>query len=264
MHRKGVFLAFIARWDRIRLSKGCFAFVLRWEVRSIMGQKKILVVEDEEDLLDLIDYNLRQAGFRVLRAADGQEGLRLAQREKPDLVILDLMLPKMDGKEVCRRIRQGEQTRLIPVVMVTAKSEEIDRIIGFEIGADDYVTKPFSMRELVLRIEAVLRRAEERPEVPRVLRFPGMVIDPERHRVEVDGSPVELTATEFRLLHQLAANAGKVLTREVLLDLVWGYTYEGYSRTVDTHVRRLRSKLGSAGGLIETCRGVGYRFREAP
>ncbi|MGQ9654896.1 MAG: response regulator, partial [Thermodesulfobacteriota bacterium] len=122
-----------------------------------MGQKKILVVEDEEDLLDLIDYNLRQAGFRVLRAADGQEGLRLAQREKPDLVILDLMLPKMDGKEVCRRIRQGEQTRLVPVVMVTAKSEEIDRIIGFEIGADDYVTKPFSMRELVLRIEAVLR-----------------------------------------------------------------------------------------------------------
>lgn len=229
-----------------------------------MGQKTVLVVEDERDLLDLIEYNLRQAGFRVLRASDGVEGLHLAQRERPDLVILDLMLPKMDGKEVCRRIRQGQETRSMPVMMVTAKSEEVDRIIGFEIGADDYITKPFSIRELVLRVEAILRRAKERPEAQGVLRFPGMVIDPERHRVEVDGSPVELTATEFRLLHQLAVNAGKVLTREVLLDRVWGYTYEGYSRTVDTHVRRLRSKLGNAGERIETCRGVGYRFQEAP
>ncbi len=229
-----------------------------------MGKNTILVVEDETDILDLMEYNLRQAGFRTLRASNGLEGLRLAQKELPDLVILDLMLPEMDGKELCRRIRQGDRTRSIPVVMVTARSDEVDRIIGFELGADDYITKPFSMRELLLRVEAVLRRTRERPEAPGVLRFPGMVIDPERHGVEVDGHPVELTATEFRLLHQLALNAGKVLTREVLLDRVWGYTYEGYSRTVDTHVRRLRSKLGTAGGRIETCRGVGYRFREAP
>jgi len=229
-----------------------------------MAQKTILLVEDEADLLDLMEYNFARAGFRVLKACDGLQGLHLAQRERPDLVILDLMLPKMEGKEVCRRIRQAEATRSIPIMMVTAKSEEVDRIVGFEIGADDYITKPFSMRELVLRAEAILKRTRERPETPGVLRFAGVLIDPDRHRVEVDGRPLKLTATEFRLLHQLAANAGKVLTREVLLDRVWGYTYEGYSRTVDTHVRRLRMKLGGAGRLIETLRGVGYRFREVP
>jgi two-component system phosphate regulon response regulator PhoB len=186
----------------------------------------------------------------------------MAQQMRPDLVILDLMLPGMDGKEVCRRIRQGESTRAIPVIMLTARAEEMDRVIGFEIGADDYVTKPFSPKELVLRVQAVLRRAREPSAPGGALRFPGILIDPERHCVEVEGEEVDLTATEFRLLHHLAANAGKLQNRESLLDRVWGYTYEGYARTVDTHVRRLRRKMGSAKDRIETLRGLGYRFRE--
>ncbi len=240
-----------------------------WEVaeadlkrRELMAQATILVVEDEEDILELVAFNLGQAGFRVLKAADGVEGLHLAQRERPDMVILDLMLPKMDGKEVCRRLRQAEETRRIPVLMLTARAEEMDRIIGFEIGADDYMTKPFSARELVLRVQAILRRGHEPPTSAGILRFSRILIDPERHRVEVEGRELDVTATEFRLLHHLAANAGKVMSRELLLDRVWGYTYEGYARTVDTHVRRLRQKLGSARECIETLRGLGYRFRE--
>jgi two-component system phosphate regulon response regulator PhoB len=188
----------------------------------------------------------------------------LARRERPDLVILDLMLPKVDGKEVCRRIRQEEETRTIPVVMLTARAEEVDRIVGFEIGADDYVTKPFSPQELVLRVQAIMRRTREPAPATGPLRFAELTIDPERHRADVDGREIALTATEFRLLYHLAANAGKVQSREVLLDRVWGYAYEGYARTVDTHVRRLRHKLGSARDRIETLRGLGYRFREAP
>lgn len=227
-----------------------------------MAQPTILVVEDEEDILDLVAYNLQQAGFRVLRAVDGVEGLRVAQRERPDLLVLDLMLPKMDGKDVCRRIRQGEETHAIPVLMLTARTEEVDRIVGFEIGADDYMTKPFSPRELVLRVQAILRRTKEKIRPTAILRFSELLIDPDRHRVEVDGLEVTLTATEFRLFHHLAANAGKVQSREVLLDRVWGYEYEGYARTVDTHIRRLREKIGSARDRIETLRGLGYRFRE--
>jgi len=225
-------------------------------------QPNILVVEDEKDILDLIDYNLRQAGFRVARAMDGVEAMNLIKKEPPDLVILDLLLPGLDGKEVCRRIRQDESTRNLPVVMLTAKAEEIDRIIGFEIGADDYLTKPFSPRELILRVQAVLRRTMEQPEPTVRLSFPGLVIDPERHRVEVDGQEVVLTATEFKLLYYLAGRPGRVQSRDLLLDQVWGYPYEGYARTVDTHVRRLRKKLGRQKERIETIRGVGYRFRE--
>lgn len=228
-----------------------------------MAMPTILVVEDEHDILDLLDYNLHQEGFQVLKAVDGLEGLRLAQRERPDLIILDLMLPKMDGKEVCRRIRQGEETRGIPVLMLTAKAEEVDRIIGFEIGADDYVTKPFSPRELVLRVQAILKRLREEAPSGAILRFPDLLIDPDQHRVLVQDHEVVLTATEFRLLHYLASNAGRAMSREVLLDRVWGYAYEGYARTVDTHVRRLRQKLGLARNRIETLRGFGYRFREA-
>jgi two-component system phosphate regulon response regulator PhoB len=230
--------------------------------RELMAQATILVVEDEEDILELVAFNLEQAGLRVLRAGDGMEALERSRRERPDLVVLDLMLPKMDGKEVCRRLRQAEETRRIPVLMLTARAEEMDRIIGFEIGADDYMTKPFSARELVLRVQAILRRGHEPPTRAGILRFPGILIDPERHRVEVEGRELDVTATEFRLLHHLAANAGKVMSRELLLDRVWGYTYEGYARTVDTHVRRLRQKLGSARECIETLRGLGYRFRE--
>ena len=228
-----------------------------------MAKQTILVVEDEVDILDLVEFNLRQAGFEVLRALDGAEGLRIALNQRPDLIVLDLMLPKMDGKEVCKRIRQDDETRNIPVLMLTAKTSEIDRIIGFEIGADDYVNKPFSPRELVLRVQAILKRALETEASTVVLRFNGLVIDPEKHRVEVDGEEVTLTATEFSLLSFLASNAGRVLGREVLLDRVWGYAYEGYARTVDTHIRRLRQKLGSARDRIETLRGLGYRFKES-
>lgn len=227
-----------------------------------MAAQTILVVEDETDILDLVAFNLEQAGYRVLKATDGLEALRLTREEHPDLMVLDLMLPHLEGKEVCRRLRQAEETRDLPVIMLTARAEETDRIVGFEIGADDYLTKPFSPQELVLRVKAVLRRTQAPPAEEKLLRFPGLVLDQERHRVEVEGREIELTATEFRLLFHLAANPGRVQTREVLLDRVWGYTFEGYSRTVDTHIRRLRQKLGPLRDLIQTVRGVGYRFRE--
>ena len=225
-------------------------------------QPTILVVEDEKDILDLVEYNLEQAGFKVLTALSGDDALEIVNKHHPDLVVLDLMLPGLDGKEVCRRIRQSESTREIPVIMVTAKAEEIDRIIGFEIGADDYLTKPFSPRELVLRLKAVLKRTIEQPPPTERISFPGLSIDPGRHLVEVDGHETALTVTEFNLLKQLAENAGRVLSRDQLLDRVWGYTFEGYARTVDTHIRRLRKKLGVQKERIETVRGVGYRFRE--
>ena len=227
-----------------------------------MSRQNILVIEDERDILDLVDFNLTQAGFRVIRASDGLEGFRLARTERPDLIVLDLMLPGLDGKEVCRRVRRDPELKSIPIVMLTAKVEEVDRIIGFEIGADDYITKPFSVRELILRVQAVLRRGDPPAAQSGPLKMGLLTIDPDRHQVLVGGRNVDLTATEFKLLHHLAGNSGRVQTREVLLDRVWGYSFEGYSRTVDTHVRRLRQKLGEAQGLIETVRGVGYRFKE--
>jgi two-component system phosphate regulon response regulator PhoB len=228
-----------------------------------MSKPCVLIVEDERDIIDVVDFNLRQAGCRVLKALDGIEGLRLAQTEKPDLVVLDLMLPGLDGKEVCRRLRQSDSTRTIPILMLTALAGETDRIIGFELGADDYLTKPFSTRELVLRVQAILRRTQEPVAGGGRLIIGELVIDPERHLAEASGRDLELTATEFRLLHHLAAHAGKVQTREVLLERVWGYAYEGYARTVDTHVRRLRKKLADMADLIETVRGIGYRFQES-
>jgi DNA-binding response OmpR family regulator len=226
------------------------------------AKQSILVIEDERDILDLVDFNLTQAGFRVIRAAYGEEGFRLARVERPDLIVLDLMLPGLDGKEVCRRVRGDAELKSTPIVMLTAKADEVDRIIGFEIGADDYITKPFSVREFVLRIQAVLRRREPEKAISGPLTAGPLTIDPDRHRVTVGERNVELTATEFNLLLHLAANPGRVQTREVLLDRVWGYSFEGYSRTVDTHIRRLRQKLGPAQALIETVRGVGYRFKE--
>ena len=227
-----------------------------------MAKATVLVVEDEKDILDVVDFNLRQAGYRVLKATDGAEGLRLAKNENPDLVVLDLMLPGMDGKEVCRRLKAGEDTRGIPVLILTALSSETDRIIGFEIGADDYLTKPFSPRELALRVQAILRRSQEPAVDTGHLEIAGLSIDPERHMAQAGDNELDLTATEFKLLHYLAAHAGKVQTREILLSRVWGYAYEGYARTVDTHVRRLRKKLGELADRIETVRGIGYRFRE--
>lgn len=224
--------------------------------------RTILVVEDEKDILDLLEYNLQKAGFRVLLAMDGKEAIVKARNEKPDMIILDLMLPELDGKDVCREIRRDEGIGRVPILILTARGDEIDRIVGFEIGADDYMVKPFSPRELVLRVQAILRRTYENGPSRAKIQYPDLIIDAEACRVEVMGNKVDLTATEFRLLHELAVNAGRVLSREALLDRVWGYNFEGYARTVDTHIRRLRQKLGPARDRIETMRGIGYRFRD--
>ena len=227
-----------------------------------MSQPTVLVVEDEQDILDLVEFNLAQAGYKVLTAMDGTSGLNSAIQERPDLLVLDLMLPGMDGKEVCRRLKQNQGTRNLPVLILTALASETDRVIGFEIGADDYLTKPFSPRELVLRVRAILRRFSEPEESNTPLRMGNILIDPERHMVKVEDEEVDLTATEFKLLHHLATHPGRVQTREVLLNKVWGYAYQGYARTVDTHIRRLRKKLEAGSDNIETVRGLGYRFRE--
>jgi DNA-binding response OmpR family regulator len=227
--------------------------------------KRILVVEDEPDIVEVVSYNLKQAGLEVDSVEDGETALERVKESQPDLIILDLMLPGMDGLEVCRLMKQQAATKGIPVMMLTAKAEEVDRIVGLELGADDYVIKPFSPRELVLRVRAILRRVdtqgspdEESPS--RIVAGP-LTIDPEGHHAYVDGAPLELTATEFRLLLTLAQRRGRVQSREELLNVVWGYQYSGYGRTVDTHVRRLREKLGDAHEMVETVRGVGYRFR---
>jgi two-component system phosphate regulon response regulator PhoB len=198
----------------------------------------------------------------VLTASDGPSGLEKAKKERPGLIILDLMLPEMDGKDVCRILKSDPLTRPIPILMLTAKAEEMDRVIGFELGADDYVTKPFSPRELVLRVKAILRRKEAPEEEKKKIQISDLRIDMEKHQVFIKKDPISLTSTEFKLLVELASKRGRVHTREQLLDKVWGYTYEGYARTVDTHIRRLREKLGPTGNYIETIRGVGYRFRE--
>jgi len=198
----------------------------------------------------------------VIKAFDGPSGLEKAKKERPGLIVLDLMLPGMDGKDVCRALKSDPVTQLIPILMLTARAEEVDRVIGLELGADDYVTKPFSPRELVLRVKAILRRKEATAGGEKVIQVRDLMIDIDRHQVSIKKNPVQLTSTEFKLLVELVSNRGRVQTRERLLDKVWGYTYEGYARTVDTHIRRLREKLGSSGDFIETVRGVGYRFRE--
>ena len=210
----------------------------------------------------MIEYHLKQSGFSVITALDGPLGLERARKERPSLIILDLMLPGMDGKDICRALKSNPLTRSIPILMLTAKAEEMDRVIGFELGGDDYVTKPFSPRELVLRIKAIIQRTEVEKEAEKTTRIGDLFIDMERHHVTVKESPVSLTSTEFKLLVELVSRRGRVQTREHLLNRVWGYPYEGYARTVDTHIRRLREKLGSLGDWIETIRGVGYRFRE--
>ena len=210
----------------------------------------------------MIAYHLRQAGFSVIEALDGASGLERAKKDHPDLIILDLMLPEMDGKDICRTLKSNLLTQSIPILILTAKTEEVDRVIGFELGADDYVTKPFSPRELILRVKAILRRIEVPLEGEKTIQIGDLLIDSDRHRVFIKKSPIRLTSTEFKLLFELASRRGRVQTREHLLDRVWGYTYEGYARTVDTHIRRLREKLGSFGDFIDCIRGVGYRFRE--
>ncbi len=223
--------------------------------------QQILIVEDEADIRELLRFNLEREGFSVLEAADGNEGLKLARQHMPDLMLLDVMLPGFDGFEVCRRLGAQSETANIPVLMLTARGEEMDRVVGLSLGADDYVVKPFSVRELMLRIRAVLRRGTRSSESP-VLERHGIRLRPEAHTAEVQGQEMPLTATEFRLLEDLLRHAGAVRTREQLLNKVWGYSFEGYARTVDTHVRRLRAKLGGAAAMLETVRGVGYRIKE--
>jgi two-component system phosphate regulon response regulator PhoB len=221
--------------------------------------RKILIVEDESDVADLLTLNLRKGGFRIFIAADGARGLQTARDERPDLIILDLMLPKMSGLEVCKILKSDTATSGIPILMLTAKAEEIDRIVGLEFGADDYVTKPFSPREVMLRIRAILRRGEKPEET---LQTGAILIDPARHQVRVNGKRVHLTSLEFKLLRTLVQRRGRVQDRDKLLNEVWGYESVIDTRTVDTHVRRLREKLGKAGDAIETVRGFGYRLRE--
>src|SRR5256884_6155481 len=223
--------------------------------------RKILIIEDETDVADLLTLNLRKAGYRVSTAADGASGLQKARDNRPDFIILDLMLPKMSGLEVCRILKSDIATAQMPILMLTAKAEEIDRIVGLEFGADDYVTKPFSPREVVLRIQAILRRSEGKPDEEHLSAGP-IVIDPARHEVSVHGKHVDLTSLEFKLLRTLMQRRGRVQERDRLLNDVWGYESIIDTRTVDTHVRRLRKKLGKAANVIESVRGFGYRLRE--
>jgi len=223
---------------------------------------RILVVDDEPDLLELVRFNLTQAGFAVDTAAAGREALEKIRRTPPDLVVLDLMLPDLSGNDIARQIRSDAALGELPILMLTAKSEEVDRVVGFELGADDYVTKPFSPRELILRVKAVLRRRSSAPSASPGLEHGSLRLDPDRHRCFVKDEEVDLTAKEFKLLSTLMSRPGRVLTRERLLDDVWGSEITVTSRTIDTHLKRLREKLGVAGDLIETVRGVGYRFAE--
>jgi two-component system phosphate regulon response regulator PhoB len=225
---------------------------------------KILIIDDESDVVDLIAMNLKSAGFDVLTANNGVAGLQRAKADLPALIVLDLMLPQMSGLEVCKVLKKDPLTARIPIIMLTAKSEEVDRIVGLELGADDYVPKPFSPRELVLRIQSVIRRAKNSGEVSEILKIGDITLDHARHEVTIKGQPVVLTAIEFKLLAILMERKGRVQSRDRLLNDVWGYESVIDTRTVDTHVRRLREKMGKAAGYIETVRGVGYRITDQP
>jgi DNA-binding response OmpR family regulator len=228
-----------------------------------MASTRILIIDDEQDVIDLLTLHLRKAGFALSTATDGVAGLRLAREESPALIILDLMLPKMPGLEICKVLKSDAATREIPVLMLTAKAEEIDRIVGLEFGADDYVTKPFSPRELVLRVNAILHRGKGEVVEEKKLTIGLITVDPARHQVDVGGKPVRLTSVEFKLLSMLMRRQGRVQERDRLLNEVWGYESVINTRTVDTHVRRLRKKLGKAADAIETVRGLGYRMRKS-
>ncbi|MSU61990.1 MAG: response regulator transcription factor [Pedosphaera sp.] len=221
---------------------------------------KILVVDDEPDAVELIEFNLKAAGFDVSTASDGAEALTKARLTQPDLIVLDLMLPEVDGLEVCKILRREPVTSAIPVLMLTAKAAEIDRVLGFELGADDYVTKPFSPRELVLRVKRLLHRRKSTEELRNVFMVGELSIDIPRHHATVKGRKLDLTAIEFKLLAMLAQRRGRVQSRDQLLRDVWGYDNVIDTRTVDTHMRRLREKLGRASRYLDTVRGVGYRF----
>lgn len=223
-------------------------------------KQKILVVDDEPEAVELVEFNLKQAGYEVVTAADGAEALKKTRALLPSLIVLDLMLPEMDGLEVCKMLRRDPATAAVPIVMLTAKAAEIDRVLGLELGADDYLTKPFSPRELVLRVKKLLTRGTGKTEEPETLAFGDLLIDVPRHLVSWRGKRVDLTATEFKLLTILAQRRGRVQSRDHLLRDVWEYNTLMDTRTVDTHMRRLREKLGPASKFLDTVRGVGYRF----
>jgi phosphate regulon transcriptional regulator PhoB len=225
-----------------------------------LTMSKILIVEDDPDIRELLRFNLEKAGYTLFLAEDGEKALTLARKHSPDIILLDLMLPGVDGLEVCRTLKKDPELQRLPVIMVTAKGEEMDRVVGLELGADDYVVKPFSLREVVLRIRNILDRREKQ-EAPSLLKADPLVLDLDAHTARLDDQLLELTATEYRLLTHLLRHRGRVQTREMLLDRVWGYSFEGYARTIDTHIRRVRKKMGEAQNLIETVRGVGYRFQ---
>lgn len=223
---------------------------------------KILVVDDEPDAVELIEFNLKAAGYEVLTAVDGANALKKARSLLPNLIVLDLMLPEVDGLEVCKLLRRDAKTMGIPIIMLTAKAAEIDRVLGLELGADDYMTKPFSPRELVLRVKRLLRSETPARDQSERIQWRDLAVDISRHQATVKGKPLDLTATEFKLLTVLAQRRGRVQTREKLLQDVWDYDNLIDTRTVDTHMRRLREKLGAAAKYIDTVRGVGYRFVE--
>ena len=221
---------------------------------------KLFIVEDEPDLRDTLKYNFENEGFKVEAFSNGESFLDILQKNKPNLVILDLMLPGVSGLDVCRELRSNDNYAGIGVVMLTAKSEEVDRIVGFELGADDYVTKPFSVRELILRVKVLLKKRIENSANEQILEYGPISMNFDAHDVIVDGQSIILTALEFKLLKHLLKRKGRVQTRDQLLGDVWGYSSEVTTRTVDTHIKRLREKLGKTGELIQTIRGVGYRF----
>ncbi len=226
-----------------------------------MAKEKILIVEDDADITEVIEYNLKKEGYRTISASRGEDVLSVTKRQKPDLIILDLMLPGIDGLEVCRNLRKKDSTAQMPIIMLTAKSQEADKVVGLELGADDYMVKPFSPRELIARIKAVLRRSK-RLLSKKVTESKDIVIDSLKHKVTVQNKEVILTPTEFKLLEFMVQKPGIVLSRDEILDNVFGYESSIYDRTVDTHMKSLRKKLGKAKNYIETVRGMGYRFKE--
>ena len=226
---------------------------------------KIYIIEDEPDIRETLVYNFQKENFEVNSSGKGLKGLEDIKVTKPDVLILDLMLPDISGLEICRKIKADDQLKNISIIMLTAKGDEVDRIVGFELGADDYVTKPFSVRELILRIKAVLKRGQKKEDVVEVGRqFGDLSIDIESHEVQVNNEQIDLTALEFRLLRQLVDRRGRVQSRDQLLSDVWGYSSEVTTRTVDTHIKRLREKLGPMGKYVQTIRGVGYKFSRSP
>ncbi len=227
-----------------------------------MVGKKILLVEDDKHISKLVKYNLEKTGFNCVLAMTGEEALKVLDSESIDLIILDIMLPKIDGLEVCRQVKQNKGLLHVPIIMLTAKGEEVDKIVGFELGADDYVVKPFSPRELILRIKAVLKRSKPREELGNMLSVDKLTIDIPRHKVVVDKKEISLTQIEFKLLVNFIKRKGRVQSRDRLLEDVWEMDSDVTTRTIDTHIKRLREKLGKSGKLIETVRGIGYKLIE--